>query len=76
MHKCMYWLSVKFQSILWVCGINWHNTFADECTQDFRCCYPSIEETPFLKRVYSVFLSGHIKAYKYRKLCKNEAKDK
>lgn len=34
----IYRLTVLFQTILWKCGIPWHNTFSDECTPDFNCC--------------------------------------
>jgi hypothetical protein len=42
----LYKKTLEFQSMLREQGIAWHNPFADECTQDFACCVPSIATPP------------------------------
>jgi hypothetical protein len=29
----IYWVTWKFQSLLWWVGIAWHNPYSDECTK-------------------------------------------
>lgn len=44
-----YWITWKFQSLLWWIGIAWHNPYSDECTKDFNCCEPSIGRRAWLR---------------------------
>lgn len=37
-HPDIYKQSVEMQSKLFKRGVSWHNTFADECCEDFSCC--------------------------------------
>lgn len=36
--KPFYKIRLFFQAMLWLFGINWHNSIDDECTLDFGCC--------------------------------------
>ena len=45
----IYWITWKFQSLLWWVGIAWHNPYSDECTKDFNCCEPSIGRRAWLR---------------------------
>lgn len=43
-YKRFYRLTVLFQLLLYKLGINWHNTFSDECTHGFECCINKLQK--------------------------------
>lgn len=36
-------LTHHLQTLLWKCGIPWHNPFTNECTPDFDCCMGKVK---------------------------------
>jgi hypothetical protein len=46
-HPKLYKITNFIQNILLKVGISIHNSFANECTQDFSCC--AINSNPFIK---------------------------
>lgn len=39
----------KFQKILWLLGIAWHDKIYNECTPDFNCCVKTIGKRSWLR---------------------------
>lgn len=37
-NPAIYWLTWKWQGLLWWIGVAWHNSYSNECTKDFNCC--------------------------------------
>lgn len=45
--------SERWQLILWVLGISWHNKYIGECTPDFSCCCKQCK-LPFWERINQI----------------------
>ena len=45
--------SIKFQNFLAQHGIAWHNTFSNECTEDFSCCEGDGQYKTYLPSYYN-----------------------
>ena len=45
--------SERWQLILWVLGISWHNKYRGECTPDFSCCCKACK-LPLWKRLNQI----------------------
>jgi len=48
-NKFLWDISCIWQFFLHKIGISWHNTYRDECTQDFNCCIPKCGRKSWLR---------------------------